>query len=88
MAIPFAIELRCLFDFTFTKTSLDVFQFWQLFMYHIELYLAKMGNESYVLKVYGAPVLFLDYLIGYAILALLLIILIGPIIFFSEYAFV
>ena len=57
-------------------------------MYHIELYLAKMGNESYVLKVYGAPVLFLDYLIGYAILALLLIILIGPIIFFSEYAFV
>lgn len=25
MAIPFAAELRCLFDFVFTKTSLDVF---------------------------------------------------------------
>jgi len=23
--IPFAVELRCLIDFTFTKTSLDMF---------------------------------------------------------------
>lgn len=30
-AIPFAIELRCIFDFTFSKTALDNFQFWQLF---------------------------------------------------------
>jgi piezo-type mechanosensitive ion channel component 1/2 len=27
-AIPFAVELRCLLDFTFSKTSLDIFQFW------------------------------------------------------------
>lgn len=27
-AIPFVIEIRCLLDFTFSKTSLDVFQFW------------------------------------------------------------
>jgi hypothetical protein len=27
-AIPFAIEIRCLLDFTFSKTSLDIFQFW------------------------------------------------------------
>jgi hypothetical protein len=26
-AIPFVIELRCILDFTFSKTSLDVFQF-------------------------------------------------------------
>jgi hypothetical protein len=38
MMIPFAAELRCLCDFTFTKTSLDVFQYWQLFNYHVELY--------------------------------------------------
>jgi len=31
IAIPFLIELRCLLDFTFSKTSLDIFQFWQLF---------------------------------------------------------
>lgn len=28
MAIPFAVELRCLLDFTFSKTALDNFQFW------------------------------------------------------------
>lgn len=28
MGIPFATEIRCLLDFTFAKTSLDVFQFW------------------------------------------------------------
>jgi len=88
MMIPFAAELRCLCDFTFTKTSLDVFQYWQLFNYHVELYQAKMGNDSYVIKVFGAEVLFEDYIIGYLVLALLLIILIGPIVFFSEYAFI
>jgi hypothetical protein len=25
---PFVTELRCLLDFTFSKTSLDIFQFW------------------------------------------------------------
>jgi hypothetical protein len=28
MGIPFATEIRCLLDFTFAKTSLDIFQFW------------------------------------------------------------
>lgn len=89
MMIPFAAELRCLCDYTFTKkTSLDIFQYWQLFNYHIELYIAKMGNQSYADKIYGAPVLFLDLIIGYLILGILLLILIGPIIFFSEYAFI
>lgn len=88
MMIPFAAELRCLCDFSFTKTSLDVFQYWQLFNYHVELYQAKLGNDSYVVKIFGAEVEFLDYIIGYAILIGLLIILIGPIVFFSEYAFI
>lgn len=38
MAIPFAVELRCLIDFVFTKTSLDIFWIWQLFNYQMELY--------------------------------------------------
>lgn len=88
MMIPFAAELRCLLDFAFSKTSLDIFQYWQLFNYHIEMYIAKCGNSSYVEKVFGAPVLFEDYILGYAVLVLLLAILIGPIVFFSEYAFI
>lgn len=51
------------------------------------MYIAKCGNSSYVFKVFGAEVLFEDYILGYLVLALLLFILIGPIIFFSEYAF-
>jgi hypothetical protein len=28
--LPFMVELRALLDFTFSKTALDIFQFWQL----------------------------------------------------------
>lgn len=27
-ALPFIVEIRCLLDFTFSKTALDIFQFW------------------------------------------------------------
>jgi len=37
-AVPFAVELRCIIDFTMTKTSLDVFQFFQLYVYHYYIY--------------------------------------------------
>jgi hypothetical protein len=47
LAIPFAAELRCLLDFAFSKTSLDNFQFWQCFGYHIEIAMAKRGNQFY-----------------------------------------
>lgn len=86
MMLPFAAELRCLFDFVFTKTALDVFQFWQLFNYHMELYVAHFGNQSYVIKVMGVPVTFEDYLLGYVILILLCLALIGPIYFFSAFS--
>jgi hypothetical protein len=60
MSLPYAIELRCLLDFTFSKTALDIFQFWQLFLYHITLYNAKMSNRSYVIKVMGSTTPLLD----------------------------
>jgi hypothetical protein len=40
VSIPFAVELRCILDFTMSNTSLDIFQFFQLFNYHYELYAA------------------------------------------------
>lgn len=52
------------------------------------MFIAKCGNDSYVTKVFGAEVLIMDYITGYAILIFLLLILIGPIVFFSEYAFI
>jgi hypothetical protein len=86
MAIPFAIEVRCVLDFTFSKTALDVFQFWQLFMYHIELYVVKNGNWSYTYKQLGSKTILLDKCIfGVVIGGVILTMLIGPIYFFSDY---
>ena len=86
MAIPFAIEVRCVLDFTFSKTALDVFQFWQLFMYHIELFIVKNGNYSYTYKQLGSKTLLLDKCIfGVVIGGVILTMLIGPIYFFSDY---
>jgi hypothetical protein len=84
-SIPFAIELRCLLDFTFSKTALDNFQFWQLFMYHMDLYLAKNGNVSYVRKILGEPIWLIDKIIfGWLITFIVLMLLVGPFIFFSD----
>ena len=86
MAIPFATELRCLLDFTFSKTALDIFQFWQLFQYHIELYCAKNGNISYVKKVLGSKTPMFDKcLFGVFITGIILMMLVGPLYFFSDY---
>lgn len=84
VAIPFAIELRCLLDFCLTKTALDIFQFWQLFNYHMDLYVAMMGNESYVNKVMGVRTTWDNYCLGWVILTVLLLIVVGPFAFFSE----
>lgn len=52
------------------------------------MFIAKCGNDSYVTKVFGAEVLVMDWITGWIILVILLMILIGPIVFFSEYAFI
>ena len=84
-AIPFAIELRCILDFTLSKTSLDNFQFWQLFNYHLDFYLVKNGNVSYIRKILGEPIGGLDKcLFGWLITIIILTLLVGPFIFFSE----
>jgi len=82
--IPFVIEIRCLLDFTFSKTSLDVFQFWQLFYYHFELYIGWTGNRFYTIKTLGSPTECLDkFIFGVLIGSVLLFLLIGPFYMFS-----
>lgn len=84
--IPFAIEIRCLLDFWFNKTSLDIFQFWQLFQYHLDLYCAKNGNISYSKKVFGAEADPIDkFIFGFLISMIIMALLIGPFFLFSEY---
>lgn len=53
-ALPFIVELRCLTDFTMSRTSLDLFQFWQCFQYHYDMYCAKNSNVCYTVKTLGS----------------------------------
>jgi hypothetical protein len=86
MAIPFAVEVRCLLDFVFNKTALDVFQFWQHFTYHLELYCAKMGNYWYTVKILGSETGVSDKIMfGVSFMIVYLGLLISPIFFFSDY---
>lgn len=83
-AIPFAIEVRCVLDFTLSKTALDVFQFWQLFQYHLELYNAKNGNRYYGEKRLGLRTDRCEKcLFGVTISSILLLLLVGPLVLFS-----
>jgi hypothetical protein len=83
--VPFLIELRCLIDFTFHKTSLDMFQTMALFFYHYEIYASRIGNMWYVPKILGTPVEPLDKCIfGWFMTTVVLIIIVGPLILFSN----
>ena len=50
------MELKVMIDFMFTKTAMDIFQWWQMDRYHSEMYIAKMGNRNYYVKKLGVPI--------------------------------
>lgn len=84
-ALPFLVELRALLDFTFARTALDIFQFWQLWQFHYDFYNAKASNKFYRTKVLGAPTEPLDKcLFGWLISCVILGLLVGPLLFFSD----
>lgn len=86
-AIPFAVELRALLDFTFSRTSLDIFQFWQLWQYHYDLYCAKNSNHWYTIKILGEATWMVDKLIfGVLFSAIIILLMVGPLYFFSDYS--
>jgi len=83
--IPFLVELRCLIDFTFHKTSLDMFQTMALFSYHYEIYSARIGNMWYVTKILGSPVEPMDkFIFGWFMTGIILTLVVGPLILFSD----
>lgn len=83
--IPFLVELRCLIDHTFSKTALDVFQYWQCFQYHFDMYAAKNGNIWYTQKEIGIKTELPDKCIfGVLFSAVVMLLLVGPMVFFSD----
>jgi hypothetical protein len=53
MAIPFIFELKTFVDWTFTRTALDVFQWFNLSSTHAELYIAHSLQGRYQRKPLG-----------------------------------
>jgi hypothetical protein len=83
--LPFMVELRALLDFTFSKTSLDIFQFWQLWQYNYELFCAKNSNISYTRRIIGTKAWWLDKIIfGWLLGGIILFLLVGPLYLFSD----
>lgn len=85
-SLPFAVEIKVLIDYVLNTTTLDMWQFMQLFQYHSDLYIARTGNESYNRKKLGEPVT--DCLsrcfFGYCCLAIVFSFVIGPFFLFSS----
>lgn len=50
------------------------------------MYLAHFGNQSYVVKVMGMNQTFADYILGYIFITVILLLIIGPIYFFSSFS--
>lgn len=75
-------------DFIFSKTSLDIFQFFQLFNYHWEMFIGWTGNRYYSFKILGSQTECLDKCIfGVLIASGLLFLLIGPFYIFSSISY-
>ena len=53
MAVPFLFELKTFADWTFTRTALDVFQWFILSSTHAELFLARCLQGRYRRKPLG-----------------------------------
>ena len=72
-------------DFGFATTALDNFQFMQLFQFHYDLYNAKVSNTFYGEKILGAEAEALDkWIFGYGVTTIILVLMIGPLWFFSD----
>lgn len=81
---PLAVEMRCLLDFTFTKTAIDLWQTCELFQYNSDFFIAKTSTLSYNRKVLGAEVSkFSKICFGYICTTIMLSFILGPFLMFS-----
>ena len=85
LAIPFGMELHVIMDWAFTKTSLDLFQWFKFEDLFCKLYLSKCIYKSYGNRGLGTKINFcIKFLLGGCGLILLLLLIIIPMILFSS----
>jgi len=86
MAIPFLFELKTFVDWTFTRTALDVFQWFILSATHAELFIARCVQGRYQRKPLGKqiPWYLKMGLGGFGQLGIIMLIA-GPLLLFSNF---
>jgi len=55
LAAPFIVELKTVSDWTFTRTSLDLFQWLKFENIYADLFIAKCTNKGYLEHPLGEP---------------------------------
>ena len=84
MGIPFLFELKTFADWSFTKTSLDIMQWFNLSNTHAELFVAKCVQTEYRAHPIGEKVpWYMKLGIGGGGLAGVIILIAGPLLLFS-----
>jgi len=83
IAIPFLYEIKCIMDWTFLKTSLQIFDWFNLFSIYVSSFKAKMQQLNTLDTKLGDPVSWIGKAIGWFGFILLLLIIFGPMILFS-----
>ena len=63
IAIPFILELKIVSDWTFTRTSLDLFQWIKFEGVYADLFIAKCTNKAYIAHPLGEPMAFMQKLL-------------------------
>ena len=86
IAIPFILELKIVSDWTFTRTSLDLFQWIKFEGVYADLFIAKCTNKAYIAHPLGEPMAFMQkLLLGWCGLFILILLIAGPLLFFSSF---
>ena len=84
LAIPFLWELRTITDWTFTKTALDLFQWFKFEDIYSTLYITKVTTKSYRAHQLGKKRQFVYKILqGACTLLGLLLLIFLPMVFFS-----
>lgn len=83
VAVPFLYEIKCIMDWTFLKTSLQLFDWFKLFSIYLSSFKAKIQQLGTLDTQLGQDVDWKGKIIGWLGFTLLLLILFGPMILFS-----
>ena len=86
LAAPFIVELKVVSDWTFTRTSLDLFQWLKFENIYADLFIAKWTNKGYLEHPLGEPMPgWKKMSFGWCGLLILIILIAGPLLLFSSF---